>query len=259
MAVEQTTERPGYWDVPGNWKWLPIGEVVNLAPDNNNVTEEKLTSNEGDIPIIFSRDLKNTKEITSNRRTTQLLLDQINIKPSEEPRILLARARAETVGRVGIFKGKAVHNRGVHAIIPRQDIVDLDYLFYCFRADEINSRIVEEVIVQGKTAIRKEHTRQVMIPVPSLPEQQRIVERIEILLKDVEQARALLQQTKQDIENVTHSVIGQNTTDTANQDDIGDQIARMRGQATQSEQLLKAIEQRILSEALRGNLYREGQ
>ena len=259
MATQQTTEAQGYWDVPDGWEWRSIDNVAEIPPDNSKATEENLVSHEGTIPFIMSGDLKNTKDIKISRWTTEQALARLNIKPLEKDRILLARARAETVGRIGIFKGKAVHNRGVHAIVPRQDIenpIELDYLFYCFLAGAINSRIVEEVIVRGKSSIQKKHTKQVMIPVPSPAEQLWIVERIETLLDDVERTRALLQNTYQDIELFTRSPADQYTAVAANQD-IQDQIVRMREQATRSEQLLNAVEQEILSEALRGNLFRE--
>lgn len=258
MATEQATEGKGYWEIPSGWEWRFIGDIADMAPDNDNVTEEKLVRNEGDIPVIFSGDLKNTKDIQVSRWTTQQDLDKFKIEPCEEPRLLLARARAETVGRIGIFRGKAVHNRGVHAIIPGPNKIDLDYLFYCFREGEINSRIVEEVIDQGKSAIRKEHTRQVVIPVPPLSQQRQLVERIETLLKDAERMRVLLQETQQDIALVRSSLEKEVITDSTKQD-IQEQIGQMNQQIRQIEQLLSNVEQRILSDALRGDLYREGE
>lgn len=249
-------ERPGYWSVPDNWQWVPIGEFAEIPADSDDATEAKLASPEGTIPFIKSGNLENTKVIHVSTWTTEKLLNKYKIQPLERGRILLDRARAETVGRVGTFKGKAVHNRGVHAIVPDQNMIDLDYLFYCLRASEINARIVEEVIVQRKTSIQKKHTLQIMIPVPPVAEQRRIVERIEILFHDVERAGVLLQQTRQDITNVARSLVEQHAALAANQD-IQDHLAHMRDHATQSEQLLKAIEQKILSDALRGNLYRE--
>jgi len=257
VATEQATEKKGYWEIPSGWDWRQIGDIARMATDDDNVTKEKLVRNEGKIPVISSGDLKNTKDIQVSGRTTPDLLQDLNIKLWEEPRLLLARARAETVGRVGIFRGKAVHNRGVHAIIPDPNQIDLDYLFYCFRERTINARIVEEVIVQGKSAIRKDHTRQVMIPVPPSAQQRQIVERIETLLKDAERMRFLLEKTQQDIELVRSLLEEEVITDIAKQD-AQEQIERMSQQVRQIEQLLNNVEQRILSDALRGNLLREG-
>lgn len=253
MAMQQTTETQGYWDVPDGWEWRPIGDIAVIPPDNSKATEENLSVHEGTIPFIMSGDLKNTKEIEISRWTTEQALAQYNIKPLEKDRILLARARAETVGKVGIIRGKAVHNRGIHAIVPL-DAVDLDYLFYCFRIEEINSRLVEEVIVRGKSSIQKAHTRQVMIPVPPLEEQRQFVERIDTLLYDVARMRSLLQETFQDVELARRSL---KPTTMSAQQDIPDSIGQMRAQITRIEQSLNDAEQEILRRALRGKLYRE--
>jgi len=73
-------------------------------------------------------------------------------------------------------------------------------------------RMEEQVKARGSTnyaAIRPEHTLDFEIPLPPLPEQRRIVARIDELAANIEEARALRQQTAEEVEALTFGRAGQ--------------------------------------------------
>ncbi len=215
MAIEQTTEMQGYWDIPPGWEWRTIEEITggknnraNIVIGHASATDGKLTRIGGNIPFILSGDLEDTKEIDVKRWTTEGALDDNKISSRFRPtanRLLLALSWEGTAGKVGIFnKGKGIHNHSISAIVPQPEIVYLDYLFYCFREKTISTHAIGEVTGEiKKTSVTEGLVRQVKIPVPpAIDEQRRIVERIETLLSDVQKGREHLTIMKKDAERI---------------------------------------------------------
>jgi len=102
------------------------------------------------------------------------------IKIAERNDILLS-VRAP-VGDVNIAPFKSCIGRGLAAIKPKSNKLDYLFLFYCLK---FRSRLFKSISM-GSTfkAIRKEEVKKFQIPLPPLPEQQKIAE----ILSTVDQA-----------------------------------------------------------------------
>lgn len=116
------------------------------------------------------------------------------IKVAEKDDILLS-VRAP-VGPTNLSPGKVCIGRGLTAIRPTEQI-KLKYLLYFFKCFEIQ--------LQGKgmgttfKAITQDVIKNIKVPVPTLPEQERIVARIEELFSELDKAVETLKTTKQQL------------------------------------------------------------
>ncbi len=113
-------------------------------------------------------------------------------KIAEKDDILLS-VRAP-VGPTNLSPGQVCIGRGLAAIRPSSD-VNLRYLLYYFRFFE--AQLSEKGTGTTFKAITQATIKNLDIPVPSLPEQERIVARIEELFSELDKAVETLRTTKQ--------------------------------------------------------------
>lgn len=116
------------------------------------------------------------------------------IKIAEKNDILLS-VRAP-VGPTNLSPGKVCIGRGLTAIRPN-DKIRLKYLLYFFRYFE--TQLQRQGTGTTFKAITQNVIKNIKIPVPSLPEQEKIVARIEELFSELDKAVAVLKTTKQQL------------------------------------------------------------
>lgn len=123
-------------------------------------------------------------------------------KIAEKDDILLS-VRAP-VGPTNLSPGQVCIGRGLAAIRPSSD-VNLRYLLYYFRFFE--AQLSEKGIGTTFKAITQATIKNLDVPVPSLPEQERIVVRIEELFSKLDKAVETLRTTKQQLEVYRQAVL----------------------------------------------------
>jgi len=183
------------------WQLCPLAEVADIKIGVQGATDRDLAQANGNIPLILSGNLKNTKNIQVSTYTTVERLQEKKLKQEQvltQERLLLALARRGTAGRVGIFKEAAIHNKATAAIIPKKEI-DLNFLFYYFRYQQ--PVVAQEVERLGKTSITKKHLESLLVPFPSLEDQRQIVDRLDAKLSEVQQGYVLIERTRQYVES----------------------------------------------------------
>lgn len=116
------------------------------------------------------------------------------IKIAEKNDILLS-VRAP-VGPTNLSPGKVCIGRGLTAIRPN-DKIRLKYLLYFFRYFE--TQLQRQGTGTTFKAITQNVIKNIKIPVPSLPEQEKIVTRIEELFSELDKAVETLKTTKQQL------------------------------------------------------------
>jgi type I restriction enzyme S subunit len=115
-------------------------------------------------------------------------------KIAEKDDILLS-VRAP-VGPTNLSPGKVCIGRGLTAIRPSNEL-NLKYLLHFFRYFEV--QLQQKGTGTTFKAITQEIVKNLEVPVPSLPEQERIVARIEELFSELDKAIETLNTTKQQL------------------------------------------------------------
>lgn len=194
MVWSGQAEVPGRWPTPANWRWCTLSDVIiNGKPEPGDArAKENLINDAGTLTIIFSGDLQNTKEIQATNKITLKEAKTLKLKQFTGRKLLVAGAR-QTMGRSGILgKGQtATINNVVHIITPDERYILLDFLFYYFLLQQTRSYLQKE-LAPNSSSISPDIMATAKVVVPSLPEQQRIIDRIEALTYDLEKSRTLL-------------------------------------------------------------------
>jgi type I restriction enzyme S subunit len=185
------------YSLPYGWKWVRLGDekiatiIMGQSPSSNTYNQEKRG-------IPFYQGKADFGEIYP---TPRIWCD--NPIRIAKPGDILISVRAP-VGPVNICKEVSCIGRGLAAIRVREENVDNLFLFYYFKSIE------KCWISKGSTfeSIKKKDLQNLLIPLPPLPEQKRIVsyldqisEKQKILLKIYEDIDNQITEFKQSILN----------------------------------------------------------
>ena len=180
-ALVPESEQP--YKVPGNWCWVSLQTIDQYRASSTDPSKYPDTlfelysvpSSADNYPEIVSG-----CEIGSTKQRVQkgdVLLCKIN------PRI-------NRVWKVSQYTGNALLASSEWIIIRNSKIVS-DYLMYCFRAPYFREYMLSNVSGVGGSLMRAQpkYVKTYPVPLPPLPEQQRIVDRIESLFAKLDEAK----------------------------------------------------------------------
>jgi type I restriction enzyme S subunit len=167
--------------LPDGWEFSTLGEIADLigggTPSREN--PEYFT---GDIVWLTPTEIPKTKiSVVSDSREK---ITQDGLRKSSARLIpkgsVLMTSRA-SIGYVAIAGTEVTTNQGFSSFIPKQGINNF-YLAYWLWANA--NFFIEQATGTTFKEITKSKLRNFSLPVPPLPEQERIVNRIEELLRD---------------------------------------------------------------------------
>ena len=175
------------FDIPDNWKWVRLDDLVSKTIKRGKSPKYSSNSN----TLVFAQKC-NTKFGKIDMSLAQFLDDNVLIKYSKEEfmcnnDIVVNSTGNGTLGRIGIFKDS--DNIGNYQIVPDSHVtvvrsmeqVEPKYLFYFLKTKQ--SYLEKNGGGStNQTELKPEVIKLLLLPLPPLAEQKRIVEKIEQLL-----------------------------------------------------------------------------
>ena len=176
------TEEEIPFDIPENWCWCRLGEIVNYKMGKTPPrAESEWWGNKEDTPWISIADMvadghiNKTKEFMSWKAIKEVFNNTVSKAGT------LIMSFKLTVGRVSILDIDATHNEAIISIFP---YIDSDYCTrnYLFKVLPLLSQNGEtKDAIKGRT-LNSTSLSNMLIPLPPLAEQKRIVAAIEKML-----------------------------------------------------------------------------
>ncbi len=199
QALVKDEDKP--YEVPGNWVWtrleqINVRESKNLNPKSNLHEKFELYSvpnYDGDYPeILFGEEIGSTKQIV---KKYDVLLCKIN------PRINRVWIVSEHTEFINIASSEW--------IVVTTDKFNSKYVMWCLRSKYFRELMVSNVSGVGGslTRSRPKEVCNYPIPLPPLPEQQRIVTLIESLFEKLDRAKELAQNALDSFENRKSAIL----------------------------------------------------
>lgn len=178
------------FDIPENWKWQKFGDIVDFNMGKTPPRSESIYWG-GDIPWVSIADMPKDGILlkTKEKITTKAMKEKFGSKIV--PKGTLIMSFKLTVGRCSILGIDAVHNEAIISIKP---IVDKENVFrdYLSRVLSFLSNYGDtKDAIKGKT-LNSDSLNNLLIPLPPLAEQKRIVERIDSLLSNINMVEKLI-------------------------------------------------------------------
>ena len=172
------------FEIPKNWRWVRFGQIVKLNIGKTPPRDDSrywLNAKRNWVSISdmtnYGR-IKTTKEQISEEAANSLM------RKSSPINTLLMSFKL-TVGRTAILDIEAYHNEAIVSIYPYIDkkFMLRNYLFYTL---PILANIGDSKdAIKGKT-LNSKSLNNLLIPLPPLNEQQRIVESIDAIFRCIE-------------------------------------------------------------------------
>ncbi|NBC01022.1 MAG: hypothetical protein GVY15_09215 [Bacteroidetes bacterium] len=192
------------YPIPAYWKWSRIGEIGEVQSGSTPSTKDDSNFG-GKIPWLTPADLSDYqgKYIREgSRNITEKGLSSCSARLLPEGSVLFS-SRAP-IGYTVIAKNPISTNQGFKNLIPG-DSVTSEYVYHYLLA----SKSLAESFASGTTfkELSAARFKKIPIPVPPLPEQHRIVDKIEELFSNLDAGVASLKTARRQVDRYRQSVL----------------------------------------------------
>ena len=178
--VDITEEIP--FDLPCNWCWCRFSNVVSMTIGKTPARGEQTYWINGKYNWVSISDMVDGGTIyTTKEKVSDLAVKEIFSAPISEKGSLLMSFKL-SIGKTSILNIDAYHNEAIITIRP---VIDKEYAmrYYLFKVlPQIANSGESKDAIKGKT-LNSKSLGNLLIPLPPLVEQQRIVQKIEQLMQ----------------------------------------------------------------------------
>ena len=175
------------FDIPENWCWCRLGEIITYKMGKTPPrAEAEWWGNKSDIPWISIADMIADGHISATKETMSKKAVEKIFNNNISPKGTLIMSFKLTVGRVSILDINATHNEAIISIFPyvSESNIMRDYLFNVLPLLVQNGDTKDAI--KGRT-LNSTSLSNLLIPLPPLAEQKRIVHALEIILPVIEE------------------------------------------------------------------------
>lgn len=187
------------FDIPENWKWIRLSNIA-IGENGDRSSKYPVESDyvKMGIPFFGSKDMvDNNMSFDDVRYISQEKFNELgNGKLKNKDIICLLRG---SVGKTALFKETTEFSTGF--ICAQMMIVRclsesfVDYVFLCMKTPEFADQVREKTTGTAVRQLPAKDVMQMIIPLPPLAEQKRIVARVDELMKRIDE----MEKTEKDI------------------------------------------------------------
>ena len=166
------------FEIPNNWKWVEIKNVVNMASGGTPSRNIKEYWENGNIPWVKISDMKEKYLNSTDEFITNDGLKNSSAKIFPKGTILYSIFA--TIGNVSILNIDASTNQAIVGLTPKVKI-DINFLYFILK--HIKDFINQLGKGTSQLNINQQVLKKTLIPLPPLEEQKKIVKKIEELFE----------------------------------------------------------------------------
>lgn len=202
-ALVREDEQP--YEVPGNWVWTTIRNIGRSVTGTTPSKKNELFYGE-EYPFFKPTDLEQGYFVEHAREyLSKEGIDKGRFIPKYSTLVTCIGA---TIGKCGFSRIDGSANQQINAILP-YDNMNNKYIYWF-----INTPFLQDCIKTNSSSttlpiLNKSRFEVLKFPLPPLAEQQRIVDRIESLFDQLDQAKALIQEALDSFETRKAAIIHQ--------------------------------------------------
>jgi type I restriction enzyme S subunit len=188
--------------LPKGWKYDKLGKVCKTTSGGTPSRKNK-SFYEGDIPWIKSGELNSIQILDSEEKISKEAIENSSAKIFPKGTLLIALYGA-TIGKLGILGIDAATNQAICGIYKNEKIETKFLYWYLFSK---RPYLIEQGIGGAQPNISQTILKELEIPLSPLPEQHRIVAKIEELFSELDKAAENLQTARQQLKIYRQSVL----------------------------------------------------
>lgn len=168
-----------------NWQTKKLGEIFKTSSGGTPLKSHGEYYAQGRIPWLRSGEVYQKEIFKSELCITEKGLKNSSAKIFPKNTVLVAMYGA-TAGQVGILRFEAAVNQAICGILPTKDILP-EFLYYFFLIEK--TKLLKLATGNAQPNISQEKIKDLQIPLPSLPEQRRIVKILDEVFEKVAKAK----------------------------------------------------------------------
>ncbi|MDD3525154.1 MAG: restriction endonuclease subunit S [Candidatus Cloacimonetes bacterium] len=153
------------------WEKKPIGDICKTGSGGTPLKAKKEYYENGTVPWLLSGEVSQGEIWTATNYITQKGLENSSARIFPKDTVLVAMYGA-TAGQVGILRFEAATNQAVCGILPNKNFIP-EFLYYVLMSKK--DELVAQAAGNAQPNISQIKIKNTEIPLPPLPEQQRIV------------------------------------------------------------------------------------
>jgi type I restriction enzyme S subunit len=176
----------GPFDLPASWAWVRFGDMAAFSAGRTPSRHEPSFWNEPDYPWASIADLPDGDLLRTTKESVSVKAKEQVFKSDPVPADTMIMSFKLTIGKIARLAMPAYHNEAIISIRPFVPEMDT-FLFLVL--PERARRGATKGAVKGATLNRKS-LADLVVPVPPVAEQHRIVAKVEELMALCEQLRA---------------------------------------------------------------------
>jgi len=182
VVTISTVEIP--FDIPKSWKWVRLSEIGKL--DTGKTPRTGVTGNySGDIPFIGPGDVQNGKiNSYSKLITKQGASESKYLLPGD----VLMVCIGGTIGKTALVISTHTFNQQINKITPC--LVDSAFLFCVFQSGYFQKLVWSKASGGATPLVNLTRWSSCIVPLPPLAEQERIVKKVEEVMKQLDELEA---------------------------------------------------------------------
>ncbi|WP_373032789.1 restriction endonuclease subunit S [Sulfurovum sp.] len=193
------------YELPDGWEWKQISDVLSdIKTGTTPPKKEQKYYDNATISWLSPSDFGEHKELSNSKNK----INQIAITDKKakiyQPNSLLLVAIGATVGKIGIIRSEASSNQQITAMMFKNNI-DVDFSYYWFV--RMKQKIIDSSSAATLPIINQTGIKSLPFPLPPLPEQQRIVSKLDLLFKKIDRSIALHQKNMDEADLFMGSVL----------------------------------------------------
>lgn len=188
-SLPKVSDMDAPFSIPDTWHWTRFGSIVDFSAGRTPARNESAFWNTGDHCWVSIADMSDGQTLTETKETvSEESRQQVFKSEPEEPGTMIMSFKL-TIGKIARLGVPAFHNEAIISIRPH--LPALDPLLFKVLPDLARGGDTKGAI-KGAT-LNRESLSNILIPLPPLAEQQRIVAKVDELMAlcdRLEQARA---------------------------------------------------------------------
>jgi type I restriction enzyme S subunit len=203
VALVPEGEQP--YQIPEKWAWTRLGAITSVVGGGTPRSNDSLFYENGDIPWIRPVDLSDYDDMYISCGSRSITREGLkNSSARLIPKNSLLFSSRAPIGYVAIAANDVTTSQGFKSFLPTSALVtQFGYWYLKYAkplAESLASGTTFQEISGSKAAL-------LPIPLPPLPEQQRIAEKLESLLGKIKEARVFLDEVPEILHNFRQTVL----------------------------------------------------
>ncbi|WP_318616764.1 restriction endonuclease subunit S [Sporosarcina sp. YIM B06819] len=188
------------YDIPESWVYLRIGDIIKITGGSQPTKSIfKYKYEEGYTRLVQIRDFK------SNDYLTYVPNEYAN-RPFKEDDVMIGRYGPPVFQ---ILRGlSGTYNVALMKAEVNPNIMTNDYLYYLLQEPRIQKAVIKDSArSSGQTGIRRELLESIVISIPPIEEQKKIVERLDIEFEKEKEIKFNIEQLEMQLKKMQESIL----------------------------------------------------